>query len=282
MSEILLLNARRKGKARKRRSKKTATRKRPARKRPTRRRPARKTATRRKPAARRVAAKRKGAYTMARKRRKATKRRAPRRNPSRRRVRRRITRRAGGALAGLNFKTALKNIPIATVGMFAAKWAAKRFGEPASETDPASWNYASYLKGAGGAAAAGFLANMLKPGMGQKVLEGGMSLMLYKLLQNELIAGNTFWSGQLGATERVPGVVEENEAGEPFILGEDYEWYPLDGADDYRMEPDMPILGEALVEPGPLGEALVEPGPLGYDGYGADLDTMYAESFLQR
>jgi hypothetical protein len=167
--------------------------------------------------------------------------------------------------------------------MFAAKWAAKRFGQPATETDPSSWNYASYLKGAGGAAAAGFLVNMVKPGWGQKVLEGGMSLMLYKLVQNELIAGNTFWSGQLGATERVPGVVEENEAGEPFILGEDYQWYPLEGADDYRMEPDedMPILGEALVQPGPLGfgESLVEPGPL---GFGQDLDAMYASSFLRR
>ena len=189
-----------------------------------------------------------------------------------------MKRRASGALSGLNFRTALKNIPIATIGMFAAKWAAKRFGQPATETDPASWNYASYLKGA-----AGFVANMMKPGWGQKVLEGGMSLMLYKLVQNELIAGNSFWSGQLGAEDRVPGVVEENEAGEPFILGEDYQWYPLEGVDDYRMEPDdedMPILGEALVTPGPLGQddenVLVTPGPLG------DLDTVYGQSFLRR
>jgi hypothetical protein len=280
MNEILLLNARRK--AKRRTKKKTATRKRPARKRPAKRRTVRKTAAR-KPVTRRVTA-RKGATTMARRKRKAVKRRAPRRNPSRaRRATRAVSRRAGGALAGLNFKTALKNIPVATIGMFAAKWAAKRFGQAASETDPGSWNYASYLKGAGGAAVAGFLANMVKPGMGQKVLEGGMSLMLYKLVQNELIAGNEFWTGQLGQA-REPGVIEENSAGEPYILGEDYIWRPLEGADDYRMKPELYGYGEALVSPGPLGmgEALVSPGPLGYAGAEDNLDAIYAQSFLRR
>jgi hypothetical protein len=163
--------------------------------------------------------------------------------------------------------------------MMAAKWAAKRFGEAATETDPASWNYASYLKGAAGAAVAGFLANMVKRGTGQKVLEGGMSLMLYKLVQNELIAGNSFWSGQLGAAnDRYPGVIEENSEGEPFILGEDNQWYPLEGADDYRMmEPEL--YGDALVEPGPLGDALVAPGPLGASD---ELDDLYQRSFINR
>lgn len=167
-----------------------------------------------------------------------------------------------------------------TLGMFAAKWAAKRFGDPASETDPGSWNYASYLKGALGAAAAGFMANALKRGSGQKVLEGGMSLMLYKLVQNELIAGSSFWSGQFGADERVPGVVEYNSEGEPFLLGEDYQWYPMDGEeDDYRMLPDAGMYGESLVEPGPLGDAMTEPGPL---GFGADVDDLYRKAFTRR
>lgn len=270
MSEILLLNPRRKAKTR---------RKKTAKKRTTKKRTVRRT----KRAG--MSAKRKGAYSMAtRKRRKTSKRRAPRRNPSRRRRRnpRRIVRRAAGAVKGLNFKMALKNIPVHTLGMLAAKWAAKKFGTAASETDPASWNYASYLKGSAGAALAAFIANVIKPGTGQRVLEGGLSLMLYKLAQNELIAGNAFWSGQFGESdyeyERVPGVVEENEAGEPYILGEDYRWYPLEGygADD-----------SALVAPGPLGYAgeLVAPGPLGY-AYGAeaeaDLSSLYTQSFLRR
>lgn len=275
--QILLLNGRRKRRA----TKKRTTRKRTARKRPTKKRTVRRTAARRKPAARRVAAKTKGATTMAKRRRRAPKRRAPRRNPTRaRRARRAVARRASSSFAGLNFKQALKGIPLNTLGMFAAKWAAKRFGEAASETDPASWNYASYLKGAAGAAVAGFLANMVKRGSGQKVLEGGMSLMLYKLVQNELIAGNSFWSGQLGANDRVPGTVEENSAGEPYILGEDYQWYPLSGADDDRID-SYELYGDALVQPGPLGfgEALVQPGPL---GMGEDLDDIYARNFLTR
>jgi hypothetical protein len=267
MSEILLLNPRRKAKTR--RKKKAA--KRTARKRPVRR------------TKRAGTSARKGAYSMAtRKRRKTSKRRAPRRNPSRRRRRnpRRIVRRASSAVRGLNFKAALKNIPVHTLGMLSAKWAAKKFGTAASETDPGSWNYASYLKGSAGAALAAFIANVIKPGTGQRVLEGGLSLMLYKLAQNELIAGNAFWSGQFGETdyqyERVPGVVEENEAGEPYILGEDYQWYPLEGH-----------VGEdsALVAPGPLGYAgeLVAPGPLGYGAESEeDLNSLYTRSFLRR
>jgi hypothetical protein len=274
MSEILLLNPRRKAKTR-RRKKKTAAKKRTARKRPVRR------------TKRAGTSARKGAYSMAtRKRRKTSKRRAPRRNPSRRRRRnpRRIVRRASSAVKGLNFKTALKNIPVHTLGMLAAKWAAKKFGTAASETDPASWNYASYLKGAAGSALAAFLANVIKPGTGQRVLEGGMSLMLYKLAQNELIVGNTFWSGQFGETEyeyeRVPGVVEENEAGEPYILGEDYKWYPLEG---YGEGYDRMMGGDALVQPGALGYAgeLVAPGALGAESE-ADLTSMYTQSFLRR
>lgn len=219
-----------------------------------------------------------------RRKRRTTKRRAPRRNPARRRTTRRVARRASGAFHGLNFKSALKNIPMNTLGMFAAKWAAKRFGEAATEGDPASWNYASYLKGALGAAGAGFLANMMRRGTGQRVLEGGMSLMLYKLVQNELIQGSGgWWEGQLGADddyERVPGTVEANSAGEYYVLGEDYQWRPIDGADDYRMEPEG-LYGDTLVEPGPLGlgDALVEPGPLGAS---VDVDQLYSRSFLRR
>jgi hypothetical protein len=281
MSEILLLNPRRKAKTR--RKKKAAAKKAAAKKRTARKRPVRRT----KRAG--ISAKRKGASMATRKRRKTTKRRAPRRNPSRRRRRnpKRIVRRASSAVKGLNFKTALKNIPIHTLGMLAAKWAAKKFGTAASETDPASWNYASYLKGSAGAALAAFIANVIKPGTGQRVLEGGMSLMLYKLAQNELIASNAFWAGQFGEADyqydRVPGAIEENEAGESYILGEDYQWYPLEG---YGEVYDRQGVGGELVEPGPLGYAgaLVAPGPLGYgaDESEANLNSLYTNSFLRR
>lgn len=207
---------------------------------------------------------------MAKRRRTTTKRRrAPRRNPSRaRRAGRRIARRAGGAVMGLNFRTALGNIPIQTAGMLAAKWAAKRFGGGAIETDNASWTWRSYLQGAAGAAGAGILLNMFRRGWGQKALEGGMSLMLYETLQRELIPQSNWATNQFGqAGERVPGVIEENEAGQPFVLGEDYQWYPLTGADDDIIPSiDGYGYGSSLVEPGPLGDELVPVGPMGAAG----------------
>jgi hypothetical protein len=258
----------------KRRKKKAATKKtkrKPAKKRKTKRTTTRTTRTvkvTRNPARR---------TTVAKKRK--TKRRAVRKNPTRRR---KIARRASGAFGGLNLRSALKNIPLNTLGMFAAKWAAKRFGEAATETDPSTWNYASYLKGALGAASAGFIMNMIKRGTGQRILEGGMSLMLYKLVQNELIAGTSFWAGQLGEGESnySPGDMETDSAGNAYILGQDYEWQPLDGVDDYRMEPGMyGGYGGQLVTPGPLGDALVTPGPLGAT---SDVDEMMKSSLLRR
>jgi hypothetical protein len=186
--------------------------------------------------------------------------------------------------------------------MLAAKWAAKRFGTPATETDPTSWNAASFIKGALGAFGGGLIANMIKPGSGHAVLRGGLTLMAFKLLENKAIINSPFWNAQFGdetmGAERVPGVIEYNGAGEPFVLGEDYQWKPLSAADDYRAGADM--YGDALVAPGPLGylgeepvvmgaetmygDALVAPGPLGYYGeepvvMGAD---MSGRSFLRR
>lgn len=236
----------------------------------------------------------------------APSRRRRRHNPSRARtIARRVGGRARGAFAGLNFKGALKEVPLELLGMFAAKWAAKRFGLSATEADPASWNAASYMKGALGSVGAAILMNMVKPGSGHTVLRGGLALMAYKLVENKFISQSPFWSGQLGAdepmmgAERVPGVIEMNGLGEPFILGEDYQWKPLNGVDDYRAISDGYgygadyVMGDALVRPGPLGfdDALVTPGPLGFGAemYGdepmmgaGELDRSFQRSFLRR
>jgi hypothetical protein len=264
MKEILLLNPSKRRRTKKRANKRTkrATKKRTTVRRRVTKNPARKSAAAKK------------GTTMARKRKKPV-RRIRRRNPSR--TRRTIRRAGSRGIRGLNFKSALKNIPLNTFGMFAAKWAAKRFGDAATETDPATWNYASYLKGAAGAAAAGFLMNMVRPGTGQRVLEGGMSLMLYKLVQNEMIAGSSFWAGQLGAEEEgySPGDVETDSSGAPYILGDDRNWYPLTGEEETGMYGG----DQKLVAPGPLGDALIPPGPL---GAASDVDNLMVRSFLVR
>lgn len=198
--------------------------------------------------------------------RRTKKRRAPRRNPSPRR--RAVARRVRSSIAGLNFKSAFKNVPLGVIGMFAAKWAAKRGTPDALESDPASWNGMTYLKGGLGAVGAGWAANMIKPGSGQKVLEGGLLLLAYKAAQNHLVPKNSFLTNQFGfgadTPTYMPGDVETNEAGEPFILGQDGStWVPLAEGDDAE---SWEMMGQdALEVPGRLGfgDVLETPGRLG-------------------
>ena len=194
----------------------------------------------------------KGKSTMAKKKR-------AKKNPS---VKSAISR-ARSTFLGLNFDRVIKDMPSIQLGMFAAKWAAKRFGDlHATETDPESWGWESYLKGALGAVAAGALAQNVKRGSGQKVLEGGLNLMAYKMVQNELVPRSSWASGQLGEGY-APGEVVENEAGEPYLLGDDGEWYPVD--ERHRL-PEQNLQAD-LEPPGRLGDVLEPPGRLGDDPY---------------
>ncbi len=202
------------------------------------------------------------------KKRTTKKRKAPRRNPRKRYARRAISR-TRATFAGLNVKSALKDVPLTQVGMFATKWLAKRFGPDATETDPESWNWSSYVKGGLGAVMAGFLAQMLKPGCGQKVLAGGLNLVVYKLIQNELIAGNDWAEDQFGQQEDegyLPGDVEDDEYGNSYLLGNDGQWKQLPSA--------VGGGNPALQRVGPLGadmDPLSRPGPLGEDPVAAAL-----------
>lgn len=230
---------------------------------------------------------------MARRRRSTARRKTARRNPSARKTVRRGARRAAryakGTLAGMNIRDALKNAPPQLVGMFAAKWAAKRFGGGATETDPQSWNWRSYMQMGIGALGAGFLVQALsqKRTWGQKTLEGGITLMLYKLVQNELVAGNAWATGAfgedepeylpteyMGESQYLQGNVYPGTDGRPYLLGEDNQWYPID--DDARLSDD-------LVPVGPLGDDLVPVGPLGEDKWGRALlgqSDPYTEAFF--
>lgn len=214
------------------------------------------------------------------KRRKPTKRRTYR-NPSRKRRRNpsRAASRVRASLLGMNFRTALKNMPAFQLGMFATKWAVKRFGPAASLGDPDSWNWSSYLKGTAGAVGAGVLVNMIKPGWGQRVFEGGINYLFFQLIHNKIIAQNEWAAGQFGEDNYypdeylegetyTPGDVATNEAGQPYLLGADYMWHPT-GAGQYAG------VGDVLEPVGPLGDVLEPVGPLG-----SDLDRTYADALL--
>lgn len=258
--EILLINPRR---PRKRRKKATTKRK-VARKRPVK---ARKTVKRRTVSRhgtgirRKIAVKtaKKGSKSMPKKKKSTTKRRRYRKNPGRAR---KAVRRAGGAFRSLSFRAALASIWQFQLGMIAAKWASKRGSAefPATETDPASWNYTSYLKAGIGSVVAATGANLLKPGSGQKVLEGGLNFLVFKLIQNELIPRSEFAMGQLGA-------VMQDESGVPMMMTNQGPM-PLDESHRVAELPEMAgydegYYGDDIVPVSELGEATVFPGPLG-------------------
>lgn len=208
---------------------------------------------------------------MAKKRRSRKTRRNPSASPARRTYGRAISR-AKQTFSGLNVRGALTNLPLTLVGMFASKWAAKRFGEGgAIETDNESWGWANYLKGAVGGVAAAFLMQNFRPGSGQKVLEGALSLMAYQIVQRELIpqsewATNQFGAETVDAQTYEPGDVDTDAQGTAYMLGEDYQWHAL---------PET-TMGEQLQPVGPLGlgEDLQPVGPLG------SVDDKYRQALL--
>jgi len=117
-------------------------------------------------------------------------------------------------------------MPATQLGMFAAKWAAKRFGEDASETDPGTWNWASYVKGSLGAVGAALLLKQFKPGMAQKALEGGLNLMMYKALENEVIAKNEWAVAQFGEGDEYTPDEYLLTGDQKWFLGQDGNYYP--------------------------------------------------------
>ncbi|MDD5547235.1 MAG: hypothetical protein PHO67_08800 [Candidatus Omnitrophica bacterium] len=202
---------------------------------------------------------------------------------------RRYARRAGGRLfAGLNVKSAIhEGIPM-LLGMFAAKLGARKFGG-GTETDPTTWSWGTYLKAGAGAFAGAFAANLIRPGMGQRVLNGGLAFVLFKLVENELVTKSPKAQEWFGAPEDAlegygyfgadPNVLQLDGEGTPWMMSDDGQMLPLD--ERHRMglgeswdgeDTDLPELqgtwGEALVSRGRLGgfgEALVTPGRLGQD-----------------
>lgn len=260
MREVLMINPRKKGKTRRRKA--------------TAKKGVKTMAKRRRRSTRRRVAAAPVARTTTRRRRRRSLRRNPSSSPSRGR---RYARAAAGRLfGGLNFKTALHEALPVLAGMFAAKFGAKKFGG-GSETDPNSWTWGTYLKAGAAAGVAAVLANMVRPGMGQKVLNGGICFLGFKLIQNELIVNNTTAQGWFGASD--PNALVLDGEGTPWMVSDDGSALPLDEQHRMMGAGDLPELegygeedtwGEALVTPGRLGEALVTPGRLGGYGFGQE------------
>lgn len=209
--------------------------------------------------------------TMAKKRK--GKKPGPKKNPVKKRGARRkgLAKRAGSSVrrsfTGLNFRAASKNIIPTQLGMFAAVWGAKRFpgfGGEATQTNPESWGYQSYIKGSITGVLAGMAANVVKSGSGQKVLEGALNLMVFELIQNEFVQGSEWASGQFGQDgEYFPQEYLMTGTDEyPQMYGQDGNVYP---ADERHRLPEVEMEGMRFAPVGPLGGsgALRQVGPLG-------------------
>lgn len=220
---------------------------------------------------------------MAKRKRTTTKRR--RRNPARaRRAAKRVYRRGRSTIIGMNVFGALKGTVPRLGGALAAQWAAKRFAPGGGANDP-EWSMSNYLFGGLGAFGAGAIAETLKRGTGQKVLEGGLLLLVYKAFINQIAAGSEWLTEQFGEDEMHPAYMlgqneEEFEAlmgaeeyepgdayvdgiGETYVMGQDRAWYPAD--ESHRLP--MTGYGETSAPPGQLGETSAPPGSLGVDPY---------------
>jgi hypothetical protein len=175
----------------------------------------------------------------------AKKRTYRRKNPSRGKTsRRRSPARAAGRrlLSGLSIKTAFRDqIPI-QFGMLAAKFVEKKLcGPVANDLDPTTWNMVSYAKGAAGALAGGMIANLIKPGTGQKAFTGGLSLVINRLIRNELIQTSPWAQTHFGEDE--DSGIWIDESGTPYA---ESNGQLLPVGEDYRMN-------GSLVKPTALG-----------------------------
>jgi hypothetical protein len=126
------------------------------------------------------------------------------------------------------------------------------------------------------------IAENIKRGTGQKVLEGGLALLAYKVLVNEVAPQNEWFQEQFGADEfEMLGADDDYEAifgadddytegdayladdGETYILGTDGRWYPVSEQHRQISADEDDLLGGPLQQPGHLGGQLRPPGRLG-------------------
>lgn len=166
--------------------------------------------------------------------------------------------------------------------MMATQFFAKRFADGGGAND-ADWTWKNYTWGLVGAFGSGLVAEMIRKGSGKEFLKGGLSLLGYKLLVNELAQKSEFVQEYFG--EEIPGEVFMGtdgqyygagdtylgQDGEVYLMGQDGMWRPTSDMgrnpwpDEY-LGPET-SLGATLAPPGALGETLAPPGSLGEDPY---------------
>lgn len=187
-----------------------------------------------------------------------------------------------GLIAGLGVGAALRSQIPMLAGALGTRIVQKKWGEKDYEAD---WDMKDYMLALLGAFGTGLLVKHVfkaSPATSQKVLEGGIFLVGYKALNDQVIAKSDTLKDWLAEDEDTQGAIPEDEGsweggeaayqpgdiymgedGGQYVYGADGYWRP---ANEAHRRPD--ILGDVVSPPGHLGDApLSPPGHLGADPY---------------
>lgn len=139
-------------------------------------------------------------------------------------------------IGGINVGGALKDLFPLFCGALAAKFAAKKFAEGGAETENWTWkNYGWGILGMGIAAVGTSAIFRGRRNVAQKVFEGGLLLLTYKLFTNELAPRSEYLESWFGEDEDIyPDMsgYSDNVAREGDIWQNQNEAYVM-GADGY-------------------------------------------------
>lgn len=220
---------------------------------------------------------RKEAVTMPKSKKKAIKKR--KNPPAKKRSYRRYARQT---LGGVNMMGAVRSTVPLLFGALVAKFAAKKFAEGGAESD--NWTWKNYLLALAGGFTAAFLtsATLKKRAAAQKVFEGSLLLIAYKLFTNEIAPQNPSLESWFGATDEFDpysgmgydtGDEGDLWAGdnEDHIKGIDGYWRPV--SESHRL-PAANRMGDVMVAPDPrYGDVMVSPDPR-YGGMSSEINQM--------
>jgi len=239
--------------------------------------PSKKGKKKKKPAKKKPAANKKPAalkkHTRGKSMAKGKKKKSKRRNPSVKSRAKSLARRGGSyaksTIAGINMTAAVKNTFPQLLGAVATKFAAKKFADGGAESD--NWTWKNYAFGALGGFVAAFImsAALKKRGAAQKVFEGSLLLLGYKIFTNEIAPKNDTleeWFGEADEDfDPYDGVGDPGDIWTgseiDYVKGADGAWRPAGEA--HRLpQGQQRGMGDVLVTPDPrFGDVLVDTNP---------------------
>jgi hypothetical protein len=211
-----------------------------------------------KTAAKRTASTSKGTNVMAKKRRKYSKKRAKRRNPSGGGTR--------GSILGVNMMGAVKSGVPLLFGALIAKFTAKKFADGGGEMD--NWTWKNYSLGLVGGLVAAFATGAIlkKRAAAQKVFEGALLLVGYKLFTNDIATQNPTLESWFGANDFDPygslsdGMGDIWQSGSSnYVRGVDGYWRPADESHRKLPAPGRIPYGYRQGIRKGMGDVLVDP-----------------------